>query len=65
VARAITDLTGHDLIETDAGVDFVLRHRGTAQHVAGLHAVDDPIVRLLVPESAEEDEAIAPRVERF
>lgn len=65
MARAMTDLASHDLIEADASVHLILCHRGSAQHVAGLHAMDHSIVRLLVPESAKEDELVAPWLERF
>ncbi len=62
---AVADLACHDLVEANARVHLVLRHGGAAEHVPGLHAVDDPVVGLFVPEASEEDHPFAPRIERL
>lgn len=65
MAGAVPDVAGHDLVEADTGTDFVFCHGRAAEHVTGLHAVNDSVVGLFIPESAEEDETISPRVEGF
>ncbi len=62
---AVADLPRHHLVEADARVDLVLRHGRAAEHVARLHAVDDPVVRLLVPQTAQEDHALLPGLQRL
>jgi hypothetical protein len=65
MAGAVSDVTRHDLVETDARADFIFCHGCATEHVAGLHAVDDSVVGLFVPESAEEDKTVSPRGQRF
>ena len=63
--RAVTDLARHDLVEADAGVHLGLGHGCSTQHVASLHAVDDPVVGLFVPEAPDEHHLFAPRGQRL
>ena len=64
-SRAVADLPRHHLVKADPRVDLVLRHGRAAEHVPRLHAVDDPVIRLLVPEAAKEDQALLPGLQRL
>ena len=61
----VADPLGHHLVETDARVDLGLRHGCAAEHVPRLHAVDNPVVGLLVPQTTQEDQPLLPGLERL
>ena len=62
---AVAKALSHHLVEADARSDFGLRHRRAAEHVARLHAVDDAVVGLFVPQAAKEDQPLLPRLKRL
>ena len=64
-SRAVANALSHHLIETDARAHFSPRQRRAAEHVPGLHAVNGALVGLLVPQAAQEDQSLLPRLQRL
>ena len=64
-SRPVANPLSHQLVKADARADFGPRQRRAAEHVPCLHAVDGALVGLLVPQAAEEDHPLLPRLERL
>lgn len=62
--RAVSDTLCHKLVEANSRANLGLGHGGSAEHVPRLHAVDDTIVSLLVPEATEKDHSFLPGLQR-